>query len=166
MMLGMSLFTFTLLHVVISLIGIASGFVVVFGFISSKKLDGWNTLFLVTTVLTSVTGYMFPFEQLLPSHIVGAISLVVLAIALAALYQFQLAGRWRGVYVVTASIALYFNSFVGVVQAFQKIPALKALAPTQSEPPFLVAQLALLGVFILLGTRATKNFRPVAAGAV
>jgi hypothetical protein len=163
MMLGMSLFAFTLLHVVISLIGIVSGFVVVFGFISGKKLDGWNTLFLATTVLTSVTGYMFPFEQLLPSHIVGAISLVVLAIALSALYQFRLAGRWRSVYVVTASVALYFNSFVGVVQAFQKVPVLKAMAPTQAEPPFLVAQLALLAVFILLGTRATKNFRTVAA---
>ena len=92
--------------------------------------------------------------------------LTVLALALAALYQFQLAGRWRSVYVVSASVALYFNSFVGVVQAFQKIPALKAMAPTQSEPPFLIAQLALLCVFILLGTRAAKNFRPAAAGAV
>ncbi len=162
MMLGMSLFTFTLVHVVLSLIGIAAGAVVVFGFISGKRLDGWNTLFLVTTVLTSVTGFMFPFEQVLPSHIVGAISLAVLAVALVALYRFHLAGPWRSVYVVAASVALYFNSFVGIVQAFQKIPVLKAMAPTQSEPPFLVAQLALLGVFILLGTRATRNFRPAA----
>ncbi len=163
MMLGMSLFAFTLLHVVISLIGIATGFAVVFGIISGKRLDGWNTCFLATTVLTSVTGFMFPFEKLLPSHIVGTISLVVLAVALVALYGFQLSGSWRSVYVVTASVALYLNSFVGVAQAFQKIPALQALAPTQSEAPFLVAQLALLGVFLLLGTRATKNFRPAAA---
>lgn len=163
MMLGMSLYAFTLLHVVISLIGIATGFVVVRGFMSGRRLNRWNSIFMTTTVLTSVTGFMFPFERLLPSHMVGAISLVVLAVALTALHLFQLAGRWGGVYVVASSAALYLNSFVGVAQAFQKIPALKALAPTQSEPPFLVAQLALLGVFILLGMRATKNFRPVAA---
>jgi hypothetical protein len=163
MTLGMNLYVLTLLHVVISLIGIATGFVVVFGFMSGRRLNGWNSMFLTTTILTSITGFLFPFERLLPSHLFGAISLVVLGVALTALFKFQLAGSWGRAYVVTSSIALYLNCFVGVAQAFQKIPALKGLAPTQSEPPFLMAQLVLLSVFILLGTRAARNFRAVVA---
>lgn len=159
MILGMSTSAFTLLHVLISLVGIGSGLVVVFGMLSGKRLDGWTPLFLASTVLTSVTGFLFPFEHLLPSHKVGIISLIVLAIAILALYVFHLAGKWRTIYVVTAVLALYLNVFVAVVQSFLKIPALKAAAPTQTEPPFLVAQTIVLALFIALGVFAAKRFR-------
>jgi hypothetical protein len=160
MILGMSISSFTTLHVVISLIGIASGIIVLFGMLGGRHLGGLTEIFLATTVLTSVTGFMFPFGQLLPSHIFGIISLIVLALALLALYAFHLTAAWRPVYVVSALIALYLNVFVGVVQAFQKLPALQGLAPTQSEPPFLIAQLAVLIVFIVLGYLAVKAYRP------
>ena len=160
MILGMSVPTFTLLHVVISLIGIFSGFVVVFGMFRSRKLDGWTALFLATTILTSVTGFMLPADHLLPSHIVGAISLVVLAVALLALYVNRLAGFWRWLYAVTAVIALYLNVFVLIVQSFLKIPALHTLAPTGSEPPFKIVQLIVLALFIWLGMRAVRSFHP------
>ncbi|MGH9503442.1 MAG: hypothetical protein ACRD20_11390 [Terriglobales bacterium] len=163
MMLGMSLSTFTLVHVIISLVGIVSGFIVVFGMLSAKRLNSWTALFLLTTVLTSVTGFGFPFEHLLPSHKVGILSLIALAIAILARYSFHMAGKWRSIYVVTAMIALYFNVFVLVVQSFEKVPALKAMAPTQSEPPFLVAQLAVLALFIVLTIFAVKKFHPAAA---
>lgn len=159
MTLGMSLSTFTTVHVAISLIGIVSGFVVLYGLLVGKRLDSWTGLFLFTTVLTSVTGFGFPFDHLLPSHIVGILSLVVLAIAILARYALHLAGAWRAVYVICASVALYFNVFVLVVQLFEKVPALRALAPTQKEPPFLVAQLAVLALFIGLTVLATKKFR-------
>ena len=162
MILGMSTSTFTLVHVILSLVGIFAGLVVVFGMFSSKKLDGWTALFLATTVLTSVTGFFFPFDKILPSHIVGIISLVVLAIAILALYVLHLAGPWRWIYVVSAVLALYLNVFVGVVQAFQKLPLLKSLAPTQSEPPFLIAQAVVLVIFIVLGIAAVRSFHPAA----
>jgi uncharacterized membrane protein SirB2 len=167
MILGMTTSTFTLLHVVISLIGIGSGFVVMYGLLHGKRFDGWTALFLATTVATSVTGFGFPFEHLLPSHKVGIISLVVLAVAVLARYAFHLAGAWRWIYVISAVVALYLNVFVAVVQAFEKVPALKALAPTQKEPPFLVAQLLVLAIFIMLGIFAVKRFRngPVHAAA-
>jgi hypothetical protein len=149
----------TVVHVAISLIGILSGVVVLLGFLSAKLLNGWNAIFLITTVLTSVTGFLFPFHKLLPSHIVGAMSLLVLAIALYARYARHMAGAWRRTYVITSSIALYFNVFVLIAQMFQKIPALKALAPTQSEPPFLVAQLVCLVLFIALTILAAIKFR-------
>ena len=161
MVLGMSLATFTALHVVISLIAIATGLAVAAGMLSGRRLSGWTAVFLVTTVLTSVTGFFFPFMQVLPSHIVGAISLVVLALALAALYGKGLAGSWRGVYVIGSIFALYLNVFVLVVQAFLKIPALNRLAPTGSEPPFAIAQLGVLALFIWLGVRAMRRFHPV-----
>ena len=160
MMLGMSPSTFTLVHVIISLIGIVSGLIVLFGLLSAKRLNGLTALFLLTTVLTSVTGFGFPFEHLLPSHKVGIISLVVLAIAILARYSFHMAGSWCWIYVVTAMIALYLNIFVLVVQSFEKVPALKAMAPTQSEPPFLVAQLVVLALFIVLTIFAVKKFHP------
>ncbi len=159
MILGMSLETYTRMHVVISLIGIGSGLVVVFGMLKGRLLHGWNGLFLLTTVLTSVTGFGFPFEHLLPSHKVGIISLVVLAIAIVARYGKNLAGSWRRTYIITAVIALYLNCFVLVVQGFMKVPALHAMAPTQQEPPFLAAQLVLLAIFIGLGAGAVKKFR-------
>jgi hypothetical protein len=151
--------TFVLIHVAISLIGIVSGFVVVFGLLGAKKLDGWTALFLTTTVLTSVTGFLLPAHKILPSHIIGAISLVVLAVALFARYVRHLDGGWRSAYVVTSTVALYFNVFVLVAQSFMKVPALKALAPTQSEPPFAITQGIVFLLFIVLGTAAVKKFR-------
>lgn len=148
-----------LIHVAISLVGIVSGFVVVFGLLGARKLDGWTALFLTTTVLTSVTGFLLPAHKILPSHIIGAISLVVLAVAIFARYARHLDGGWRSTYVVTSTLALYFNVFVLVVQSFMKVPALKALAPTQSEPPFAIAQGIVLLLFIVLGTAGVKKFR-------
>jgi hypothetical protein len=158
MILGMSTETYTLLHVLISLLGIGSGLIVAFGLLTGKRLDGLTAIFLVTTVLTSVTGFGFPFEHLSPAHKVGIISLVVLGAAIAARYLFHLAGKWRTVYVVGAVTALYLNVFVLIVQGFMKVPALKALAPTQKEPPFLVTQLVVLVIFLGIGIRATKKF--------
>jgi hypothetical protein len=148
----------TLIHVVLSLVGIGSGLVVVAGLLTGNRLNGWTSLFLTTTVATDVTGYFFPFHQLMPSHIVGAISLAVLAVAIAARYPLHMAGAWRRVYVVCAALALYLNVFVGVVQAFLKIPALKALAPTQKETPFLAAQIVVLLVFVGLTILAARHF--------
>ena len=151
--------TFTAVHVLISLIGIVSGFVIVFGLLVSKRLGGWTAVFLASTVLTSVTGFFFPFHGFLPSHAVGILSLIVLAIAIFARYGRHLAGAWRRIYVVAAVIALYFNTFVLIVQLFQKVPALKAMAPTQSEAPFKVTQLLALALFVLVGIFATIKFR-------
>lgn len=158
MVLGMSLETYTAVHVVISLLGIGSGLIVVFGMLNGKFLHGWNGLFLLTTVLTSVSGFGFPFAHLLPSHKVGIISLVVLAIAIVARYAQKLAGGWHRTYVICAVIALYLNVFVLVVQSFLKVPALHALAPAGNEPPFLVAKLVVSAIFIGLGIGAAKKF--------
>jgi hypothetical protein len=146
-------------HVAISLVGIASGFVVIWGMLGARRLDAWTAVFLTTTVATSVTGFFLPAEKLLPSHVLGIISLAVLAIAIVARYQRRLAGGWRRTYVITAVIAQYLNVFVLIVQSFQKVPALHALAPTQSEPPFAAAQLAALILFVALGVLAAKGFR-------
>jgi len=140
-------------------VGIGSGFVVILGLLTGKRLNGWTALFLATTVATSVTGFLFPFDHLLPSHEVGLISLVVLGLAILARYGFHLAGAWRRIYVVGAVVALYLNVFVAVVQAFEKVPALKALAPNQKEAPFLIAQLVVLALFLGLGIAAVKRFR-------
>ena len=163
MTLGLSLSTFTTLHVIISLIAILAGLVVMVGMLTDRSQPGWVALFLLTTILTSVTGFMFPFDKFLPSHWVGVISLVVLALAVLALYGFHLAGSWRWIYVVTALAAFYFNVFVLVAQGFQKVPALKVLAPQGSEPPFLIAQLIVLALFIWLGFAAVRRFHPKAA---
>jgi hypothetical protein len=160
MILGMTTSTYTLVHVAISLAGICSGFVVLFGLLAARRLDSWTALFLATTVLTSVTSFGFPFDHLLPSHKVAIISLVVLAVAILARYVFHLVGAWRWIYVVGAVIALYLNVFVLIVQLFEKVPALKALAPTQSETPFLVAQLVVMAVFVLVAIFAVKRFHP------
>ena len=164
MILGMTTSTFTLVHVLISLVGIASGFVVIYGLLTEKRLDGWTAIFLATTILTSATGFLFPVEHLLPSHIVGIISLAVLAVALVARYVRHLEHSWRWIYVVCAVLALYLNVFVAVIQSFLKIPVLHALAPTQKEPPFLVAQLLVMAIFVAIGIFAVKRFRiePVA----
>jgi hypothetical protein len=159
MILGMTTSTFTFMHVLLSLVGIGTGFIVVFGLINGKRLDGWTALFLASTVATSVTGFMFPFDHLLPSHKVGILSLFVLAVAILARYAFHLAGAWRRIYVVCATVALYLNVFVAVVQAFLKVPALKAMAPTQTEPPFLVTQIVVLMIFVGLTILAAIKFR-------
>ena len=165
MVLGMSFETFTLIHVILSLVGIASGLVVLFAMLGSNRLVGWTALFLATTVLTSVTGFFFPVAQFMPSHAVGIISLLFLLAALLALYVFHLGGAWRWIYVVGAVVALYLNVFVGVVQAFQKVPALHALAPTGSEPPFVVAQVVVMLIFIVLGVFAVRSFHPALQAA-
>jgi hypothetical protein len=158
MIFGMTPFTF--FHVLLSLIGIFSGFIAVFGMIAGKRLDGCTALFLVTTALTSITGFFFPFHKVTPGIILGIISLVVLAFAITARYLFHLAGAWRRVYAVTASIALYLNVFVLVAQLFMKAPSLHALAPTGSEPPFLISQVVVMAVFIVLTIAAAIKFRP------
>ena len=148
----------TLVHVVLSLAGIGSGFIVVFGLISAKRLDGLTALFLATTAATSLTGFLFPFHKLLPSHVVGIVSLVVLGIAILARYARHLTGAWRWIYAVNVLIGLYMNVFVLVAQVFQKVPALKAMAPTQSEAPLVVAQLLVTALFAALGIFAAKRF--------
>jgi hypothetical protein len=152
--------------VLISLIGIAAGLIVMAGFLAEKQLKGWTAWFLWSTVLTSVTGYFFPFHGFKPSYVIGAISLVFLALALFALDKRQLAGGWRSTYVVSAMIALYLNVFVLVFQLFDKVPALKALAPTKSEPPFKLSELSVLIVFFLLTIFSTLRFRSAAVRTV
>ncbi len=162
MILGMSTATFTLLHVVISLIGIGSGVVMLYGLLVAKRLDGITAIFLVTTALTSISGFGFPFDHLLPSHKVAIVSLVLLTLAILGRYIFHLAGAWRWIYVVTATMALYLNVFVLIFQLFLKVPALKALAPKQNEPPFAVAQLLVLVIFVVLTIVAVKKFHVTA----
>ncbi len=151
---------YTIIHVLISLIGIFSGLIVLFGMLANKRLDGWTSWFLIATVLTSVTGFFFPFHGFTPAIGVGIISLVMLAIAIFARYSRQMAGVWRWIYIITAVIALYFNVFVLVVQAFLKIPSLHALAPTQTEQPFKATQLVVLAFFVLLGVIALVRLQP------
>jgi hypothetical protein len=149
---------FTIFHVVLSLVGIGSGLVVVYGLLTSKRLDGWTALFLTTTAATSVTGFFFPVHQFLPSHGVGILSLGLLTLSILGRYRFDLAGGWRRTYVITAVTALYLNVFVLIVQLFMKVPELKALAPTQSEPPLQVTQLIALVVFVALAVLAALKF--------
>ena len=162
MILGMSTSAFTLFHVVISLIAIVTGIVVAVTMLGSKTTDRWTAIFLATTALTSITGFLFPRDHLLPSHIVGAVSLLVLIVAIAALYGYRLAGSWRWIYVVRALVSLYLNVFVLVIQAFLKVAILNALAPTQSDPVFIVAQLIVLALFVVLGVGAVRRFHPEA----
>ena len=151
--------TLTKIHVVISLIGILTGVVVLIGLISGRRLNGWTAWFLTSTVGTSVTGFFFPFHGVTPGIILGIISLLLLAVAIFARYFRRFVGAWRWIYVVTAMIALYLNVFVLIAQLFQKVPSLRALAPTQTDPPFLVAQLSTLLIFVLLTIAATIRFR-------
>jgi hypothetical protein len=165
MIFGLSLHAYTQLHVLISLIAIGSGLVVMYGMLTRKRLDSLTSLFLATTVLTSVTGFGFPFTGVTPAIKLGIISLVALGIAYLARYVRHLAGGWRAAYVVTAATALYLNVFVLVVQSFEKVPALKAIAPTQKEEPFAVAQIAVLVLFIGLTILAVKRFHPATGPA-
>jgi hypothetical protein len=156
--------TFTLVHVVLSLVGIFAGFVVTGGLVAGKELSGWTGVFLVTTVATSVTGFGFPFVNFLPSHAVGVISLVVLAAVIVARYAKHLAGPWRRIYVAGTVVALYLNVFVLLVQLFHRLPALFVAAPKQQEPPFVLTQLLVLALFVWLGRAAVKGFRPDPGG--
>ncbi len=150
---------FTIFHVMLSLVGIFSGFVVMFGLLTARRLKRWTALFLATTVATSVTGFLFPVHHLMPSHVVGIISLLVLTIAIFALYGRHLVRYWRWIYVIAAMLALYLNVFVLVVQAFLKVPALKAMAPTESEPPFKLTQLTVLFFFVVITVIGAIRFR-------
>ena len=151
---------FTLFHVVLSLIGIATGFVIIAGMLTSNRMNGVTAIFLTFTTLTSATGFLLPVHHFMPSHAIGILSLIVLAFAIYARYPRHLAGSWRWIYVATAIIAQYFNTFVGIVQAFQKIPFLHSLAPTQSEPPFAITQGVVLLLFIVVGIVSAKKFHP------
>lgn len=151
--------TLTIVHVLISLVGIGAGFVMLFGMLRGQRLDQSTAIFLWTTVATSVTGFFFPVDRFLPSHAIGIISLLVLPVAIVALYRRHLAGPWRSIYVVTALLALYLNVFVLIVQLFLKVPALKAIAPTQTELPFAVTQLGVLALFVVLTVLAVIRFR-------
>jgi hypothetical protein len=159
MILGMSTSTYTLLHVVISFIGIGSGIAMLYGMLRAKRLDAITALFFASTVLTSLTGFAFPNDHITPGIVVGILSMIVLAIAIVARYTLHMRGLWRSIYVITASIALYFNCFVLVAQSFEKVPALHVLAPTQKEPPFAVAQLTVLVLFIVVTVLAVRRFR-------
>jgi hypothetical protein len=161
MILGLSIAAFTVFHVILSLVGIGSGFVAVFGLTNNRLLRRWTALFLVTTILTSVTGFMFPFHGFDPAIGVGILSLIVLLLATIALYGGKLAGSWRGTFVVAAVIAQYFNVFVLFAQLFAKVPALKAIAPTQSSPAFGITQLVVMAGFIVLGILAFRRFHGV-----
>ena len=163
MILGMSLATFTTVHVIISLIAIVSGILVLFGILGSSRMPGLTAIFLLFTILTSATGFLFPFEKLLPSHMIAILSLVLLAIACIALYGMRLAGAWRWIYAVTAMISLYLNIFVLVFQGFLKVPALTALAPGNppSGPVFAVVQGVVLLFFVLVIIGAVRRFRPM-----
>jgi hypothetical protein len=157
--------TFTLFHVAISVLGIIAGLVVVGGLLAGASFEGWTVVFLVTTILTSITGFGFPSTAILPSHIVGGLSLVVLAVCVVARYVRHLAGVWRSTFVITAVTALYLNVFVLIVQLFAKTPALQALAPTQSEAPFAVTQALALALFVWIGRAARRGFAAVPARA-
>lgn len=156
---GMTTSMFTFVHVLLSLVGIASGMIVALGLLAGRRLHSWTVVFLVTTVATCVTGFGFPFERLLPSHVVGILSLAILALAIVARYGFHLAGAWRPIYVIAAAAALYLNVFVLVVQAFLKVPALRVMAPQQTEPPFVIAQIVVLVISAGLTVIATRQFR-------
>ena len=160
MILGMSVAAFVTFHVIISLIGIASGLFVLVGLLGGRKMPAMTALFLLTTIATSVTGFMFPSSGVTPAQVTGIISLVVLAVAVFARYGRRMVGSWRPIYVIAAVASLYLNTFVLVVQSFQKLPFLQPLAPTQTEPPFLVAQAVTLLAFVVLGFLAVRRFRP------
>jgi hypothetical protein len=162
MILGLSLHAFTVLHVIISLVAIFSGLVVLYGMFYSQRMPALTAFFLVTTLLTSLTGFAFPATSVTPAQVVGYVSLLLLAAAILALYAFHLTHAWRWIYVVTAVFALYLNVFVLVVQGFQKVPSLHALAPTGSERPFIIAQTVVLLAFLALGSFAVRRFHPKA----
>ena len=160
MILGMPAELFTKLHVAVSLIGLVAGLVAVLAMVGGRQARGVTALFLAATLLTSVTGFLFPLRSIGPPHMVGVLSLVALAAAFWGLYRRRLVGPWRLIYIVSATAALWFNAFVAVVQAFQRVPVLALMAPRGNEPPFLVAQAAVLALCAMLGLAAARNFKP------
>lgn len=170
MILGMSLAMFTMVHVIISLVAIAAGVVVMFGMLGSKRMPGLTAIFLAFTILTSASGFLFPplvFEKLSPGHVIGILSLVLLAIACFALYYMKLAGAWRWIHALTAIVSLYLNVFVLVIQSFLKVPALHALAPSvpPAESPFAIVQGIVLVFFVVVIIGVIRRFRPASARA-
>jgi hypothetical protein len=159
-MMGLSPSTFTTVHVIFGLLAIFSGSIVVLGMMRAKRREGWTTFFLVMTGATSVTGFLFHSSSFGPPHVIGVISLVTLAVATVARYGYHLEGAWRWTYAASAVLALYLNVFVGIVQAFEKLPVLQPLAPTESEPPFLIIQVVVMVIFIVLGGLAMVRFHP------
>jgi hypothetical protein len=155
----MGLSIFTLVHVIISLVGIAAGFGMLSGLLAARLFPRWTAVYLVTTLATSVTGFFFPFKGFTPAIGFGILSSIVLAVALYALYSRRLAGKWRRAFVINSVVALYLNVFVLITQLFQKMPALKELAPTQTEPPFGITHGVVLVAFVLMGMKATSRFR-------
>ncbi len=159
MILGMTVETFTRLHVVLSLVAIGAGFVVLFGMLTGRVMDRWTLFFLITTTLTSLTGFAFPFRGVQPGHVIGILSLIALTIAIVARYSFRLAGAWRSIYVVGAVASLYLNVFVAVFHAFLDIPALQPFAPTKMVPPFMISELVVLVAFVMLTVMASRRFQ-------
>lgn len=160
MILGMPTVDFTLLHVIISVVAIVSGLIVLGGMYGAQRLPGWTALFLLTTALTSITGFFFPNAKITPGQVFGALTLVVMVPTLVALYGFQLRSAWRWIYAGGAVIVLYLNVFVLIAQLFAKVAVLQPLAPTQSEPPFLITELVVLAIFAGLGILALVKFHP------
>ena len=159
----MILHVYTISHTLLSLVAIFTGFAVLFGMLAGNRLDGWTKWFLITAVATTVTGFFFPFHGVTPAIKLGVISLIVLLVTIYARYAKHLAGAWRWIYAIGAVLTLYFNVFVGIVQSFEKISALHAMAPTQTEQPFKLTQLSVLGLFVVLGFVAAIRFRPIPA---
>ncbi|MGC1461769.1 MAG: hypothetical protein WA802_06180 [Terracidiphilus sp.] len=162
MILGLSTLAFTLLHVILSLAGISAGFIVVLGLMDGELLPRWTVFFLATTILTNVSGFLFPFKGVTPGIVLGVLSTIALLVAIVALYGKKLSGGWRGSFVITTCLALYFNVFVLIAQLFAKAPALKAIAPAPTSPVFGATQLVVLAAFIFLTMRTLKGFRPEA----
>jgi hypothetical protein len=162
---GIPTHLFLQIHVALSLIALVAGLIVLYGLLQGRSLRGWMELFLATLILTSVTGFPLPPFGLDPPRMVGILSLVLLAVAVLAIYVFRVSGPWRWIFVVAAMAALYLDAFVGVIQAFAKLPALHELAPTGSEPPFLIAQVIVLVFFVVLGFLAARRFHPALAKA-
>ena len=160
---GTGILILTIVHVAISLIGIGSGFVMIYGFVTNKRFEQATAVFLATTILTSLTGFLFPIEKFTPGLAIGILSLIALGVAVWALYRKHLGGGWRTALVVTAMISQYFNFAILIIQSFQKVPALHELAPTQTEPPFAVTQLTVLVLFVALTVAAIIRFRPATA---
>jgi len=162
----MILHIYTIIHTLLSLVAIFTGFAVLFGLLAGNRLDGWTKWFLITAVATTATGFFFPFHGITPGIKLGIISLIVLVVTIYAHYAKHLAGAWRWIYAIGAVLTLYFNVFVAIVQSFEKIPALHAMAPTQTEQPFKLTQLSVLGLFVVLGFVAAIRFRPAPASLV
>lgn len=165
MIVGMSIAASVTLHTLVSVLALLAGLVVAGGMLGAGTLPGWTAFFLATTLLTDVTGFLLPADRILPSHVTGVVSMVAVVAAAVALYGGKLRGRWRATYVAGAMVAAWLNAFVLLAQLFVKVPAMREIAPTQSAPAFALSQLLILALFVALGTRAMRRFRPGEATA-